>query len=57
VTDAAEAGDLAKVCSKFISGGHMQLRLGIWQRFYYKFISDGKMQLRLEVWQMFITSL
>jgi len=32
-TDAAEAGDLAEVYSNFISGGQMQLRLGIWQRF------------------------
>ena len=32
-TDAAEAGDLAEVYSKFISVGQMQLRLEIWQRF------------------------
>ena len=43
--DASEAGDLAevyckfisrhlaKVYSKFIGGGQMQVRLGIWQRF------------------------
>ena len=32
-TDAAEAGDLAEVYYKFISGGQMQRRLDIWQRF------------------------
>ena len=31
--DAAEAGDLAKVCYKFISVGQMQLRLESWQMF------------------------
>ena len=33
MTDAAEAGDLAEVYYKFISGGQMQLRLGMWLRF------------------------
>ena len=32
-TDAAEAGDLAEVYYKFISGGQMQQRLEIWQKF------------------------
>ena len=31
--EAAEAGELEEVYSKFISGGQKQLRLGIWQRF------------------------
>ena len=50
-TEADEAGDLEEVYSKFISGGQMQLRLGIWH------ISGGQKQLRLGIWKRFIPSL
>jgi len=48
-TDAAEVGDLAEVCFKFISG-HLA-------KVYSKFISGGQMQLSLGFWQRFIPSL
>ena len=51
------SGHLAKVYSKFISGGQMQAEAGGLAEVYYKFISDGKMQLRLEICERFITSL
>ena len=40
---------MAKVYSKFISGGQMQLRLEIWQRFITS--------LLVGIWQRFIPSL
>ena len=33
MTEAAEAGDLEEVYSKFISGGPKQLQLKIWEMF------------------------
>ena len=58
-TDAASAGDLEEVYSKFIRGGHMQPQQGIWKRFIRNLfrvdrcsLSWGSGRCLLEVYKM-----
>jgi len=59
-TDAAEAGDLAEVYSKYIRGHlakvYSKFISGHFAKVYSKF-SGGQMQLRQGIWQGFIPSL